>query len=72
MAQVKSGGPLRGHYPDDYEGQIPTNFAGDLYQKQETDGEGKITIIPTRIVIRLRQIAPRYIYKRTKRLVASI
>lgn len=69
MAQVHTGGAIRGRWPDDYEGEIPRNSKGELWQTEKTDGTGTKTIVPTRIVVRLKLISPRQIYKRAKRMV---
>lgn len=69
MAQAGTGA-IRGHWPDDYEGEIPRNGKGELWQTERDTGDGTKEIVPTRIMVRLKLTAARQIYKRAKRMVA--
>jgi hypothetical protein len=65
MAQVKTGGAMSAKFPEEYEVIIRKSI-------NQKNAEGEDVVIPTAIQIILQKIAPRYIYKRTKRMVLSI
>jgi hypothetical protein len=79
MAQTRIGGAIVGQWPDDYEGTIPRKRGkivdgkyqkGELWATETTGSDGAKSIVPSRVVIRLRLTSPRQIYKRAKQRVS--
>jgi len=87
MAQVTTGGAIRGNYPDDYEGEIQRKGAKwltaifhhdyictrsrGLYATETTSEDGTTSYTPHRVAIRLKLASARQVYKRAKRMVGG-